>query len=106
MFIVSVIVKVRADVREAVLVEFEKLVTFARTRHAGCLSFTLASDVWDANPNHFLLFEVWENIESWKAFHQAPAVLAFFTAVNKLGEGALTFAEGHHYAATPTPEYD
>lgn len=104
MFIVSGIVKVRADVRDAVLVEFEKVVTFAHTQQAGCISFTLSADIWGSNPNQFLLFEVWESTEPWKAFHQAPAVLAFFAAVNKLGEEALTFSENHHYAATPMPE--
>lgn len=101
MFIVSVAVTIRADVKEAVLVEFEKVVTFARTQQAGCISFNLLADVWGSNPNQFLLYEVWERIEPWQALHQTPAVLAFFEAVNKLGEGALTFADNRHYEATP-----
>ncbi|MCE7986915.1 MAG: antibiotic biosynthesis monooxygenase [Caldilinea sp. CFX5] len=100
MLIVSVIVTVRADRKDAVLAEFEKVVRFARTQQAGCISFTLSSDVWGTNPQQFHLYEVWESMEPWKAFHQAPAVLAFFAAVNKLGEGALTFTENYHYEAT------
>ncbi len=42
MFIVSVIVTVRADSRDAVLAEFEKVVMFARTQQVGCISFTLS----------------------------------------------------------------
>jgi quinol monooxygenase YgiN len=103
MFIVSVLVTVRADSKAAVLAEFEKVVTFARTQQAGCLSFTLLSDVWGSNPHQFLLYEVWESAEPWKIFHQMPAVLAFFAAVNKLGEGALIFSENHYYEATPIP---
>ena len=46
----------------------------------------------------------WESTETWKALHQAPALLAFFEAINKMGEGALTFSENHHYEATLIPD--
>ena len=101
MFIVSVLVTVRAESKAAVLAEFEKVVTFARTQQTGCLRFSLSADVWGSNPHQFLLYEVWESAESWQAFHQMPAVLAFFAAVNQLGEGALIFSENHYYEATP-----
>lgn len=101
MFIVSVIVTVRADRKDAVLAEFEKVVTFARTQQAGCISFSLLADVWDTNPNRFLLYEVWESAEPWNALHQTPILRAFFEAINKLGEGALTFSENRHYEAAP-----
>ena len=101
MVIVSAIVTVRADVKEEVLAEFGKLVRFARTQQAGCISFSLSADLWDSNPNQFHLYEVWESREAWKALHQAPALVACFEAINKMGEGALTFSENHHYEATP-----
>ena len=104
MVIVSAIVTLRADSKDAVLAEFEKLIKFARTQQAGCLSFSLSADVWDAHPNQFRLYEVWESPEAWQAFHQTPAALAFFEAVNKLGEGALTFAEAQHYEAILSPD--
>jgi quinol monooxygenase YgiN len=104
MVIVSAIVTLRADIKDELLAEFEKVVKFARTQQAGCISFSLSADLWDANPNQFRLYEVWESAETWKALHQTPAILAFFEAVNKMGEGALTFSEDHHYEATPIPD--
>ncbi len=84
MFIVSVTVTVRVDSKKAVLAEFEKVATFARTQQADCISFALLADVWDSNPNQFLLYQVWESMEAWKALHETPALQDFFAAINKL----------------------
>ncbi|MFY4730962.1 putative quinol monooxygenase, partial [Nitrospira sp. BLG_2] len=67
---------------ERVKSELQKLVPITRAE-AGCIQYDLHQD--NANPAHFLFFEIWESRALWQNHMSAPHLQVFKSAT----EGAI-----------------
>ena len=54
--------------------ELERLVAPTRAE-AGCIQYDLHHD--NADPDHFMFFELWASRDLWQAHMQAPHIAAF-----------------------------
>lgn len=76
------------DKVDLVKAELEKLVAITR-QEAGCVQYDLHQD--NADPSHFMFFEVWETRDLWQDHIKAPHIAAYRAAT----EGAVQQSNVH-----------
>lgn len=62
--------------------ELEKLVAITRAE-SGCIQYDLHQD--NADPSHFIFYEIWESRELWQIHMNSPHIAAYAQAT----EGAV-----------------
>jgi quinol monooxygenase YgiN len=69
----------KADKIELVKAELQKLIAITRAED-GCIQYDLHQD--NADPAHFLFFEIWESRELWQVHMGAPHLAAYKAATD------------------------